>query len=251
MKNNKEKFLMDLLNSADFVTIDTRESDYFRFTPKNINFEVRIPYNQYSSTVNVNFVLRGNLNSENGTSLTFSSIDEIPNFMAEVYKRYNKYLNEHVKNTTFPQEALDKIDEILRTPIHKGHYPYFLDGKLDSLNIRDNLQPHGIQIDLGASIYDRGEPTNLNPLSFLVIDCAYKDEATSVISMHKKLIPAFMIEQYPSISNVVKMNKFTDNLHTLTDALYELDHNSGAVLTSMILDLELPNKQIKSNRNKI
>jgi hypothetical protein len=252
--NNKEKFLLDLLNKADNVRVDSNHEDYFCFRPKDINFEIRIPYNHYSSMINVNFVLNTvskSDNGEKGVSLTFSSIEEAPNFMAEIYKRHEEGFNKHVQNTPFPQDTLDRIEDMLKTPMDKRDYPYFISGQLESLVLRDHEESHGIQIDLGKGIYDRGESLNLNPLSFLVLDCFLKDEKTSYISKYKKIIPAFLIEQYPIISSVVKVNKFTDNLTDLTNSLYQLDHSSGAVLTSMILDVELDNKPGNQKKNKL
>jgi hypothetical protein len=252
--NNKEKFLLELLNKADDVRVDSSDEDYFCFNPKGINFEVRIPYNQYSSIININFVLNSfgrSDNSQTGVSLTFSSINEAPTFMAEIYKRYEDYLNKHSQNTPFAQDTFNKIEEMFRTPINTYDYPYFVSGQSESLMIRDNEKPCGIQINLGESIYDYGQPISLNPLSFIVIECYNKDETTSYISRYKRIIPAFLIEQYPTISNVVNINQSTDNLHGLTDVLYQLDHNSGAVLTSMILDIELDNKNGTNKRNKL
>jgi hypothetical protein len=248
--NNKEKFLLDLLKKVEVVMID---EDYFSFNPQDINFKVRIPYNQYSSIVNIEFVLKSFVgeSKQKGVSLTFSSIDEVPTFMTEIYKKYEEYFNKHLSNTPFSQQIFNKIEEILKTPINTYDYPYFISGQSESLIINDNDKPFGIQINLGESIYEREQPINLNPLSFITLDCFHKDEKTSFISKYKKIIPAFLIEQYPTISNVVNINKSTDNLNSLTDELYKLDHNSGAVLTSMILETELDNKNTSSKRNKL
>lgn len=246
--NNKEKFLLELLEKSDSVGMD---EDNLFFHPKDINFEIKIPYNQCSNMIHINFILKEYNSDKKGVSLTFSSVDEAPIFMTEIYKRYNEYLNQHVNNTAFSQDNLNKIEEILKTPMDINNYRYFIDGQLESLIIRDNKEPHGLQINLGEAIYDYGKPINFNPLSYLVIDCFHKDKSTSCISGYKKIIPAFLIDKYKAISNIVDINKSTDNLHAITDALYKLDHNSGAVLTSMILNIELDNTNNKNKKNKI
>lgn len=252
--NNKEKFLLELLNKSGDVSVNSGDEDYFLFNPKGVNFEVRVPYNQLSNMVNVNFVFCIPGSTENGkqeASLTFSSVDKIPTFMAEIYKKYSEYYNEYFKHTPFPQETLDKIKDMLRTPMNASNYPYFIEGQLGPLAIKEFKEPHGIKITLGQSIYGYGKPISLNPLAFLVIDCFNKDEKTSLISKYSKVIPAFLLDQYPAISNIVNINKSTDDLHVLTDELYQMDRNSGSTLTSIILDIELNNKKDVSKKHKI
>src|SRR5579875_349046 len=92
--NINEKFLLELLESTDFVYFYQSEPDYLYFYPNNLDLDIviRIPYTYPTTNVNVKFMC----SKTNNEILNFliDSPDEIKSFMELFYQKYENQLNE-------------------------------------------------------------------------------------------------------------------------------------------------------------
>ncbi len=251
-KNNNEKFLLDLLSRTDVVyNSGTDEFLYFYPSkPESLGFEIKIPYNQASTSVDVNFVVAAASrrdSEEKVVNFSLGSVDNVKEFMAELYKKHDSLLN----NRDIPEHVLAKFEEVLKAPLDK--YPFFVEGKEENLCIRTNQHnEEGVYISLGRTLYNYENKVKFKPLAPITIKCFYKDDTTNGNIMYEKVIPAYLVNEYPIVAKHAYVSKSVKEIHSLADALYELSPKSASVVGTMVLDIELENKDsVKNSRPKL
>jgi hypothetical protein len=250
-KNNNEKFLLTLLDMTDAVyTSSVDEYMYFYPSkPKSLGFTIKIPFVQGSKSVDINFTVESSSrmqNDEKHVNFSFSSPDEIKDFMAQLYQKHEDMLN----NGRVSSEVIAKFEEVLKAPI--DNYPYILEGKDESLGIKNKTTDDGIYIGFGRAIYNYEEKRKFKPLEPIVINCYYRENVASPNIMFQKVIPAYMVHEYPIVAKHAYIHKTTKDLHELTDALYEISPKSATALSALILDVELDrNAPVKNSKPKL
>jgi len=251
-KNNNEKFLLELLSRTDAV-YSSGVDEYMYFYPSkpaSLGFSVKIPYSNSSTCVDVNFVFDSASRRESEEKIvnfSFPSVDEVKDFMAELYRKHDKLLN----NREIPEHILAKFEEVLKAPIDK--YPYFVEGNEENLCIKTSkTSQEGVYIALGRSLYSFENQVKFKPLAPITIGCYYKDEHTNGNIVYQKVIPAYLVNEYPIVAKHAFVNKSVRDFHSLADALCEINPKSGSALSSIILDIELDKKDdVKNSRPKL
>jgi len=241
--NINEKFLLELLAHTKDFTTDQTEPDSFCFHPDDFNMEVKIPYDNGSDQVNIDLIY--SMITKNGRSLKktinfiFDSISEINEFLTELFKKYENYLNRN--NSEISEQILDKFENILRLPIDEK-YPYNSQINYEKPYIEDKGENEQYNMDIFDSIFTYSQKNKLKPLSPILIHCYYN--SGEIGATYKKVIPAYLINEYPILNKHIKSEPVVSNIHELSNALNSLRLNnskSQSILNALILEEELSN----------
>lgn len=246
-KNINQSFLIELLKATD-VVYDGGIDEHFYFYPKNFGFTVQVPYSQYSTNIDINFIFEKSAKSDNQiVNLSFNSDEEIKEFMKELYIKNELLLNSHGHSS----ETMNKSLEALQHPLIKP-YPYTIKGENESMRLV--LKENGAELNilLGRALYNYETPKKFKPLEPINLECFYKANGSNTNEHFKKVIPAYKAHEYPIIEKFANINKTTNNAYELIDSLQLINPNASSLLSSMLLNLELEKKQSASNKkNKI
>lgn len=254
-KNNNEKFILALLDMTDVVYADVND-EYMYFYPSNPNtlgFSIKIPTSQCSTSVDINFTFEASKRTskdDNIVNLSFDSVHEIKDFMAQLYEKHEALLNSHSKATP---DILEKFESALKAPLNSNRY--LLQGQHDQnekMVLKNNGTVDFLNINIGRALFNYDEKRKFKPLTPIVIDCFYTDPATSGNIMYKKVIPAYLAHEYPVVLEHAHIHKTTNNIYDLAEALSAISPKSGSALSAIILDIELDkNDSVKNSRPKL
>jgi hypothetical protein len=244
--NINEKFLLALLEDSDFVHCERTEPEFFYFYPKNIDIEIKIPFSHSSTHINIHFLYNTEKSGNEIINFSIDSPDEIKEFMKLLYKKYQDKLNE-----TYPplsQDVINIFEDMLRHPID-DNYPYSFDGSYDTPYIEEKNKTSGCCIYVYEGTSNKGNTIKFKPLEPICLPCYYSNGKDDSESKYYKVIPAYLINEYPALSGLIKMNHIVKNTNELSDVLYSLSGDLAPKLNTLILDLELA-EQHKSKKNK-
>lgn len=248
-KNINQKFLLEILNLSDAV-YDGGLDEGFYFYPKGLGFTVQIPYSQYSTAVDVNFVLKksGSRDSDKEVvNLSFPFLDDIKEFMSELYTKHELMLNNH----DCSKQALSKFNEALKTPLSKN-YPYTIKGDNENISLVEDTSEYALAINIGRATFIFDNQKKFKPLRPIIVDCFYRPNGSKKNEHYKKVIPAYQVSDYPIVARFSNINKTFDNIYSLSDAMSKINPQSATLLSSIILDIELDKKDsAKTKRPKI
>jgi hypothetical protein len=248
-KDINQKFLLALLNTTDAVYSGGIDEGFY-FYPKDLGFTVQVPFAHHSTFVDVNFVFEkpGGRDSEKDVvNLSFGTIDEVQEFMNQLYKKHEKMLNSH---RVLP-EAIDKFEEALIAPLGKGN-PYTISGSDENIKLTEKTNDYELTINLGRALFNFENEKKIKPLEPIVIDCFYRPSESDRNEYFKKVVAAYKVDEYPILAKLANINPTIQDIHTLSDALLKVNPKSGKALSAFLLDVELDKKDgIKNNRPKI
>lgn len=241
--NNKlnEKFTLQLLSTTDSVYYTkTQYDDYFYFYPKNLNLIVRIPVN-HSNNVEVNFV-KENRNNNNQEKIVTLTLIEKESFLQELYLKHEQMLNiSHIGYS----ENIQKINELLQLPIDNSEL--LIAGTDRNLTLMSPYLNKKIIFNIGRAIENE---KRFNPLSPIVIDCFITEPNKDNIFI-KKVIPTYQVEQFPKIKEFINLNPSCNEVFTLIEEINKINPESSSLLNATLLDLELSNSNLKTQKMKI
>jgi hypothetical protein len=254
-KNNNEKFILALLDMTDVVYADVND-EYMYFYPSKPNtlgFSVKIPTSQCSTFIDINFTFEASKRTakdDNIVNLSFDSAHEIKDFMEQLYEKHETLLNSHSRVSP---EILEKFESALKAPLNSNRY--ILQGQHvqnEHMILKNNGTVDFLNINIGRALFNYDEKKKFKPLAPIVIDCFYSDSTTDGNIMYKKVIPAYLVDEYPIVALHAHVHKTTKDLNELTDALNKINPKSGSALSAIILDIELDkNDNVKSSRPKL
>ncbi len=248
-KDINQKFLLALINTTDSVYSGGLDEGFY-FYPKDLGFTIQIPFSHHSTSVDVNFVFEkyGSRDSDKEVvNFSFPFIDDISQFMNQVYQKHETMLNNH----GILPEAIKKCNEALTEPLGPIN-PYKIIGKHEDTKLFQKTDEYELNITLGKSLYNFESPKKTKPLEPIIIDCFYKPTASNKNEYYKKVIPAYKVDEYPIVAKLANINPTVNDVHALSDALSKINPKAGALLSSMILDVELDKKEVvKNNRPKL
>lgn len=250
-KNINEKFLLDLLERTDVVYFDTSER-YFYFYPKNLGFTVQVPCSQYSKNVDINFAFDNShstsrYSDKSIVNFSFASAENIEEFMSQLYKKH-----ENVLNNRMPQEE-EKLMflKCLKTALDEDSICKS-EGQNESLKLMNKDGQNELIINIGKALYNYDSPIKRKPLEPIIIECFHITPNHSKNIYYQMAVPAYKIDEFPILSKLADVSPTTTDIHSLSDALNKANPEAGALLGSIILNLELDQKdEIKPNRLKL
>lgn len=249
--NLNEKFLLKILEYTEYVHND-HDLGEFTFESNGLDVEIRIPYSHSSEQVNIHFIY--SFENENGNlfketiNFSFDSPNEIKNFMNELYKNYELTLNPNYD--TISNQILEKFENMLK-------YPCNIQGVEDNLPfIEDRNTKDCYYIDIHEAVFNFDERKTFTPLAPLIIPCHYRSiENGGVERKYKKVIPAYLVHEYISLTQFTKVDSVVKNINEFNDMLDKLhlsNSPSGKILNAVLLDNELiNNNKIQKPKNKL
>jgi hypothetical protein len=246
--NINEKFLLKLIEDTDYIFC-AKDSENFYFSPNGFDVEIKIPYSHSSTQINIHFIYSfddvNNKPHKETINFSFASPNEIKEFMFALYKKYELGLNEGYGNLS--KEIIDKFETMLK--------------QSDSIKGLDDNNAHisyingkeNYYVDINDAAFSYGKRIKFRPLSPLIIPCYYNTGNTEKI--YKKVIPAYLIHEYPPLIKIAKVEPVVKNIHELQnvlDSLKLLNPKSASILNALILDVELDkNTPIKNSKPKL
>lgn len=225
-------FLLNLINSADYVYLSCQENKYFYFYAKEIDFKIKVPFG-YSDEVDVYFFKENkvkNINKNVILSLGKNCFD----FLNKLHKKYELMLN---SNMTDCGKFSNLIEEDLLLPVKKTKF--YLgenNGNIALLKKEDqiNLSIHIENIKKEYFLY---EP--------IVLNCKYNN------IFFKKVIPAYNINNYPIFRKMIKIKSIHNNISSFIEEISKIEPKCGIILKAKLLDIELNNKEQNKTKIKI
>ncbi len=237
--NSNEKFLLKLLEKVDYVSC-IHEKEILNFSIDDLNMEVKIPYSHSSDHIDINLIY--SIENENGDyrketiSFNFDSFEDIKEFLVEFYKKYEHSIN----YSPIPSDLNEKYEGMLKLPFDEN-YPYF--NKLtNELFIQDIDGNKKYGIDLEDAINKYGSEIKFKPLAPITVSCYYISGEKLKSYSFQKVIPAYLINDYPILNKFAKTNSSVKNLDQLQkalDSIKDLDPKTASILNAFILDSEL------------